>query len=136
MVQTVGRFIVSRLYSGGVRDTLSYPKDSINGVFGASKAFDKTEFIQAQHEETTGLMEWACADFSGKLDVAISTLGLIHLVTGVCDTRVDPEPHLAIVKQQDWATNGGHDRYENDLAVLFKLVPSGYSIEGSGRCQE
>ena len=43
MIQTVGAFVVSRLYAWGVRRMFGYPGDGINR--------DQIEFIQFRHEE-------------------------------------------------------------------------------------
>ena len=57
MAQTVGDFIVERLYAWGVRRIFGYPGDGINGFFGAlNRADGKIEFIQARHEEMAAFM--------------------------------------------------------------------------------
>jgi len=40
MSQTVGDFLVDRLYAWGVRRIFGYPGDGINGVFGALKSWN------------------------------------------------------------------------------------------------
>jgi glyoxylate carboligase len=64
MTQTVGDFVVSRLYAWGVRRMFGYPGDGINGVFGAlNRAGDKIEFIQARHEEMAAFMRLLTRNF-------------------------------------------------------------------------
>jgi pyruvate dehydrogenase (quinone) len=49
MSQTVGDFLVERLYAWGVRVIFGYPGDGINGVFGAlNRAGGKIRFVQAR----------------------------------------------------------------------------------------
>lgn len=118
MTQTVGDFVVSRLYAWGVRRMFGYPGDGINGVFGAlNRAEDKIQFIQARHEEMAAFMASAYAKFSGELGVCIATSGpgAAHLVTGMYDARADHQPLLAIVGQQALGALGGHYQQEVDL---------------------
>ncbi|MGV1873720.1 thiamine pyrophosphate-requiring protein [Agrobacterium rosae] len=125
MTQTVGDFIVSRLYAWGVRRMFGYPGDGINGVFGAlNRAEEKIEFVQARHEEMAAFMASAYSKFSGQLGVCIATSGpgATHLVTGMYDAKADHQPLLAIVGQQSRDAIGGHYQQEVDLGSLFKDV--------------
>lgn len=138
MAQTVGDFIVSRLYAWGVRRMFGYPGDGINGVFGAlNRASDKIEFVQARHEEMAAFMASAYAKFSGELGVCIATSepGATHLVTGMYDARADHQPLLAIVGQQARGAIGGHYQQEVDLAALFKDVARDFVHQASTPAQ-
>ena len=138
MAQTVGDFIVSRLYAWGVHRMFGYPGDGINGVFGAlNRASDKIEFIQARHEEMAAFMASAYAKFSGELGVCIATSGpgATHLVTGMYDARADHQPLLAIVGQQARGAIGGHYQQEVDLAALFKDVARDFVHQASTPAQ-
>jgi len=138
MTQTVGDFVVSRLYAWGVRRMFGYPGDGINGVFGAlNRAGDKIEFIQARHEEMAAFMASAYAKFSGELGVCIATSGpgAAHLVTGMYDARADHQPLLAIVGQQARGALGGHYQQEVDLAALFKDVARDFVHQASTPAQ-
>ncbi len=138
MTQTVGDFVVSRLYAWGVRRMFGYPGDGINGVFGAlNHAGDKIEFIQARHEEMAAFMASAYAKFSGELGVCIATSGpgAAHLVTGMYDARADHQPLLAIVGQQARGALGGHYQQEVDLAALFKDVARDFVHQASTPAQ-
>src|SRR3954465_11341793 len=125
MSQTVGDFIVDRLYQWGVRRIFGYPGDGINGIFGAlQRAEGKIEFVQARHEEMAAFMASAYAKFSGELGVCIATSGpgATHLVTGLYDARLDHQPVLAIVGQQARNAIGGHYQQEVNLTSLLKDV--------------
>src|ERR1700749_324196 len=129
MAQTVGYFIVERLYSWGVRKIFGYPGDGIKGVVGAlNRAEGKIDFIQVRHEEMAAFMASAYAKFTGDLGVCIATSGpgAAHLVTGLYDARLDHQSVLAIVGQQARAAMGGHYQQEVDLASLFKDVAGAF----------
>ncbi|WP_028747919.1 thiamine pyrophosphate-requiring protein [Rhizobium mesoamericanum] len=138
MSQTVGDFVVSRLYAWGVRRIFGYPGDGINGVFGAlNRADGEIEFVQARHEEMAAFMASAHAKFTGDLGVCIATSGpgATHLITGMYDARADHQPLLAIVGQQARGAIGGHYQQEVDLAALFKDVARDFVYQASTPAQ-
>jgi pyruvate dehydrogenase (quinone) len=138
MAQTVGDFVVERLYAWGVRRIFGYPGDGINGVFGAlNRAEGKIEFIQARHEEMAAFMASAYAKFTGELGVCIATSGpgASHLITGLYDARMDHMPVLAIVGQQARNALGGHYQQELDLASMFKDVAGSFVQQASAPAQ-
>jgi pyruvate dehydrogenase (quinone) len=138
MSQTVGDFLVQRLYQWGVRHIFGYPGDGINGVFGAlNRAQGKIQFIQARHEEMAAFMASAYAKFSGNLGVCIATSGpgASHLTTGLYDALMDHQPVLAIVGQQARNALGGQYQQELDLVSMFKDVAGAYVQQASSPAQ-
>jgi len=138
MAQTVGDFIIERLYAWGVRKIFGYPGDGINGVFGAlNRANGKIEFIQARHEEMAAFMASGYAKFSGQLGVCIATSGpgASHLITGLYDARLDHMPVLAIAGQQARDAIGGHYQQEVDLVSMFKDVAGAFVQQASSPAQ-
>src|SRR6201986_501926 len=138
MAQTVGYFIVERLYSWGVRKIFGYPGDGINGVFGAlNRAEGKIDFIQARHEEMAAFMASAYAKFTGDLGVCIATSGpgASHLITGLYDARLDHMPVLAIAGQQSRDSIGGHYQQEVDLVSMFKDVAGAFVQQATSPAQ-
>src|ERR1700753_3442796 len=134
MAQTVGDFLVERLYAWNVRIIFGYPGDGINGVFGAlNRAGKKIRFVQARHEEMAAFMASAYAKFTGELGVCIATSGpgATHLVTGLYDARMDHVPVLAICGQQARDAIGGHYQQESDLASLLKDVAGAFVHQAS-----
>src|SRR6201992_4059682 len=130
MAQTVGDFLVERLYAWNVRIIFGYPGDGINGVFGAlGRADKKIEFVQARHEEMAAFMASAYAKFTGELGVCIATSGpgASHLITGMYDARMDHVPVLAIAGQQARAALGGHYQQEVDVVSMFKDVAGAFA---------
>jgi pyruvate dehydrogenase (quinone) len=138
MSQTVGDFLVKRLYQWGVRHIFGYPGDGINGIFGAlNRADQKIHFIQARHEEMAAFMASAYAKFSGELGVCIATSGpgASHLITGLYDAKLDHQPVLAIAGQQARNALGGHYQQELDLVSMFKDVAGCYVQQASSPAQ-
>ncbi|HVX95664.1 MAG TPA: thiamine pyrophosphate-requiring protein, partial [Polyangia bacterium] len=66
--------------------------------------------------------------FTGQLGVCLATSGpgAIHLLNGLYDARMDHQPVLAIVGQQDRTALGGEYQQEVDLISLFKDVAREY----------
>jgi pyruvate dehydrogenase (quinone) len=135
---TVSDAIVERLLAWGIRRIYGFPGDGINGVLGAlHRAEARIEFIQVAHEELAGMAACAHAKFTGELGVCLSTggPGLIHMLNGMYDAKLDHTPLLAIVGQQAMAGIGGSEQQEVDLLPLAKDVASAY-VEVIGKPQQ
>lgn len=132
MAELVGDYILSRLYSWGVRRIFGYPGDGINGIMGALDRSRETdhplELVQVRHEEMAAFMACAHAKFTGQVGVCLATSGpgAIHLLNGLYDAKLDHQPVVAIVGQQARAAIGGHYQQEVDLVSLFKDVAHEY----------
>jgi len=125
MRQTVGDFVIDRLYGWGVRRIYGYPGDGISGLIGAlDRAGERIEFVQARHEELAAFMAVAHAKFTGEIGVCLATSGpgAIHLLNGLYDGKMDHQPVLAIVGQQATTALGADYQQEVDLISLFKDV--------------
>ena len=128
MAETVGAHILDRLHGHGVRRVYGYPGDGINGLLGAFHEVEDVEFIQAAHEELAAFMACAHAKFSGDVGVCLATSGpgAIHLLNGLYDAKLDHQPVVAIVGQQQTLALGSSYQQEVDLGSLFKDVASEY----------
>jgi pyruvate dehydrogenase (quinone) len=128
MAQTVGEYLLRRLAAWGVRRIYGYPGDGINGVIGALRRVEEVEFIQVRHEENAAFMACGHAKFTGEVGVCLATSGpgAIHLLNGLYDAKMDHQPVVAIVGQQDRAALGGDYQQEVDLISLFKDVAHEY----------
>ena len=127
--KTVGDFLLERLAQWGVRRIYGYPGDGINGIMGAFGRTDgEMKFVQARHEELAAFMACAHAKFTGEVGVCLATSGpgAIHLLNGLYDAKLDHQPVLAIVGQQERAAMGGDYQQEVDLMSLFKDVANEY----------
>ncbi|MGJ0509798.1 MAG: thiamine pyrophosphate-requiring protein [Methylocystis sp.] len=125
MSNTVGDFLVHRLYEWGVRRIFGYPGDGINGVLGAlQRAKEKIDFVQVRHEEMAAFMASAHAKFTGEMGVCLSTggPGASHLITGLYDAKCDHMPVLAIAGQAPRTARGAHYQQELNLDRMFSDV--------------
>ncbi len=121
----VADFVLERLTEWGVRRVFGYPGDGINGFLGAfDRADGNPELIQVRHEEMSAFMACGHAKFTGELGVCIATSGpgAIHLLNGLYDAKLDHQPVLAIVGQQQTISLGADFQQEVDLHSLFKDV--------------
>src|SRR3954471_675973 len=129
MDTTVADHVLDRLEEWGVRRIYGYPGDGINGLLGAlERAGDRFELVQTRHEEMAAFMACGHAKFTGdgRVCVATSGPGAIHLLNGLYDAKLDHQPVVAIVGQQARSGLGGHYQQEVDLNTLFKDVAHEY----------
>jgi pyruvate dehydrogenase (quinone) len=128
-VPNTAEFMLSRLANWGVKRIYGYPGDGINGLLGAfHEVGDRIEFTQTAHEEIAAFAACAHAKFTGEVGVCMATSGpgAIHLLNGLYDAKLDHQPVVAIVGQQQRMGLGGHYQQEVDLGSLYKDVASEY----------
>src|SRR5215218_272508 len=121
----VAQFMLGRLANWGVKRIYGYPGDGINGLLGAfHEVGDRIEFTQTAHEEIAAFAACAHAKFTGEVGVCMATSGpgAIHLLNGLYDARLDHQPVVAIVGQQQRMSLGAAYQQEVDLQTLFKDV--------------
>jgi pyruvate dehydrogenase (quinone) len=129
MAGNVSDYLVNRLAAWGISRVYGYPGDGINGVMGAlRRAEGKVELVQPRHEELAAFMACAHAKFTGEVGVCIATSGpgAIHLLNGLYDAKMDHQPVVAIIGQQNRMALGGDYQQEVDLLTLFKDVAHEY----------
>ena len=129
MRETTADFMLKRLKQWGITRIYGYPGDGINGIMGAFERIEgELAFVQARHEEMAAFMACAHAKFTGQVGVCLATSGpgAIHLLNGLYDAKLDHQPVMAIVGQQQLPALGGHYQQEVDLVSLFKDVASDY----------
>src|SRR5215204_1164517 len=120
MAKTAADFMLERLGEWGVERIYGYPGDGINGILGAlGRHEDEFDFIQARHEEMAAFMACGHAKWTGQPGVCLATSGpgAIHLLNGLYDAKLDHQPVVAIVGQQDSMAIGGNYQQEVDRAV-------------------
>ena len=131
MSQTVADFMLKRLTEWGISRIYGFPGDGINGILGAlGRQDDEIEFVQTRHEEMAAFMACGHAKWTGEPGVCLATSGpgAIHLLNGLYDAKLDHQPVVAIVGQQDSMAIGGNYQQEVDLGTLFKDVASEYIV--------
>jgi len=129
MAKTTADFMLERLTDWGVRNIYGYPGDGISSTLKAlGTAIDRFTFVQARHEEEAAFMACAHAKWTGEPGVCLATSGpgAIHLLNGLYDAKLDHQPVVAIIGQQDRAALGGSYQQEVDLLTLFKDVAHNY----------
>jgi pyruvate dehydrogenase (quinone) len=88
MSELVADYVLTRLRQWGVHRIYGYPGDGINGFLGAlDRAQDKTEFIQARHEEMAAFMACGHAKFTGEVGVCMATSGPGAIATLIRGSR-------------------------------------------------
>jgi pyruvate dehydrogenase (quinone) len=126
MSQTVAEFMLQRLHEEwGVGRIYGYPGDGINGFMGAFQELGgKPEFVQVRHEVIAGYAACAHAKFTDEAGVCIATSGpgAIQLLNGLYDAKLDHQPVVAIVGQQQRVSLGSDWLQEVDLHALLKDV--------------
>jgi pyruvate dehydrogenase (quinone) len=138
MPKFVADHMLERLSEWGVKRIYGYPGDGINGILGAlDRHSDEIDFIQARHEEMAAFMACGEAKWTGEVGVCLATSGpgAVHLLNGLYDAKLDHQPVVAIVGQQDSAALGGNYQQEIDLPVLFKDVASEYIVNVTNPAQ-
>ncbi|MFL5896613.1 MAG: thiamine pyrophosphate-requiring protein [Thermoleophilaceae bacterium] len=125
-MSSVGEFMLDRLHSEwGVQRIFGYPGDGISGLMGALRELDgKPEFIQVRHEVIASYAACAHAKVTGEVGVCLATSGpgAIQLLNGLYDAKLDHQPVLAIVGQQQRVSLGAGWLQEVDLQTLFSDV--------------
>jgi pyruvate dehydrogenase (quinone) len=123
--QNVAHFMLERLAEWGVRRIYGYPGDGINGLLGAfHDVGDRVAFTQVRHEELASFAASAHAKFTGEVGVCMATSGpgAVHLLNGLYDAKLDKQPVVAIVGQQNRMSLGAEYQQEMDLNALYKDV--------------
>lgn len=120
---TVGEHMLGRLHDEwGVRRIYGYPGDGISGLMGALRELDgKPEFVQVRHEVIASYAACAHAKLTGEVGVCLATSGpgAIQLLNGLYDAKLDHQPVVAIVGQQQRVSLGADWLQEVDLQTLF-----------------
>ena len=127
--QQVSDFFMERLAAWGIRRIFGLPGDGINGLLGAmQRAGDQFEFVQVAHEEVAALAACGHAKFTGEIGVCMATSGpgVIHMLNGLYDAKMDGQPVLAIVGQQDATALGSEFQQEVNIVSLVHDVASAY----------
>src|SRR4051794_41503907 len=70
---------------------------------GALRRAGEPAFVQARHEEAAAFMAVGHAKYTGRVGVVLSTQGpgAVHLLNGLYDAKLDSQPVVALMGQQD-----------------------------------
>ena len=126
MSQSVAEFMLDRLRGEwGVSRIYGYPGDGINGFMaGFQELGGQPEFVQVRHEVIASFAACAHAKFTDEVGVCVATSGpgAIQLLNGLYDAKLDHQPVVALIGQQQRMSLGSDWLQEVDLAALFKDV--------------
>src|SRR5436190_19765913 len=126
MSESVAEFMLRRLAEEwGVRRVYGYPGDGISGLMGAFQELGgRPEFVQVRHEVIASFAACAHAKFTGEVGVCVATSGpgAIQLLNGLYDAKLDHQPVVAIVGQQQRVSLGSDWLQEGDLQALLNDV--------------
>jgi pyruvate dehydrogenase (quinone) len=121
----VADYVLQRLREWGVERVYGCPGDGIDGPLAAfDRAEGHPEFIQTRHEEMAAFMACAHAKPTGTVGcrTATSGPGAVHLLHGLYDAKLDHQPVVAVVGQQERLSLGSHYQQEIALDRLFADV--------------
>src|SRR3954470_10994945 len=121
----VADVVVERLRAWGVPRVFGYSGDGNNAFMAAlRRAGGDPEFVQARHEEAAAFMAVGHAKYTGGVGVVLATQGpgAVHLLNGLYDAKLDSQPVVALVGQQQRSALGSDYQQEVDLAALFHDV--------------
>src|ERR687888_2231640 len=138
MGKIASELLVERLIDWGVDVVFGLPGDGINGIMeGLRRHRDRIRFLLVHHEEAAAFMATAYAKSTGRLGVCLATSGpgVLHLINGLYDAKLDHVPVLAITGMQATSQLGtGYqqevhlDRVFMDLCVYNQMVHVPVSI--------
>src|SRR5438128_7375207 len=122
---TAADVLIEGLIDWGVEVVFGLPGDGINGIMESLRTHqDKVRFIQVRHEESAALMACGYANEPGKLVVCLVTSGpgVIHLLNGLYDAKLDGQSVLAITGLQFHDLIGTYTQQDVALDKLFTDV--------------
>jgi pyruvate dehydrogenase (quinone) len=99
MAHTAADLLIEGLIAWGIETVFGLPCDGIDGIMEAlRKAQDRIRFIHVRHQEAAAFMACAYAKYTGRLGVCLATSGpgVVHLLNGLYDAKLDQAPVLAI----------------------------------------
>src|SRR4051794_36602317 len=126
MAKSVAHYMLGRLRDDwGVKRVYGYPGDGISGLMGAFQELGGSpEFVQVRHEVIASFAACAHSKFTGEIGVCVATSGpgALQLLNGLYDAKLDHQPVLAIVGQQQRVSLGADWLQEVDLHRVLSDV--------------
>ena len=123
--RTVSDLVVDRLRAWGVPRVFGYSGDGVNGILGAfRRAGGDPRFVQARHEEAAAFMAVGHAKYTGGVGVVLATQGpgAVHLLNGLYDAKLDSQPVVAMMGQQQQSALGSATSRRSTSRPLVKDV--------------
>ncbi|HBI9306786.1 TPA: pyruvate oxidase [Staphylococcus aureus] len=117
--------LVKALQAWDIDHLYGIPGDSIDAVVDSLRTVrDQFKFYHVRHEEVASLAAAGYTKLTGKIGVALSIggLGLIHLLNGMYDAKMDNVPQLILSGQTNSTALGTKAFQETNLQKLCEDV--------------
>ncbi|MEB7462682.1 pyruvate oxidase [Staphylococcus succinus] len=101
------------------------PGDSIDAVVDSLRTErNNIEFVHVRHEEVASLAAASYTKLTGKIGVALSIggPGIVHLLNGMYDAKMDNVPQLILAGQTDSTALGTKAFQETDISKMVEDV--------------
>ena len=117
--------LVKALQAWDIDHLYGIPGDSIDAVVDSLRTErDNIEFVHVRHEEVASLAAAGYTKLTGKIGVALSIggPGVIHLLNGMYDAKMDNVPQLILAGQTDSTALGTKAFQETDISKMVDDV--------------
>src|SRR5699024_3165087 len=121
--------LVKALQAWEIDHLYGIPGDSIDAVVDSLRTErDNIEFVHVRHEEVASLAAASHTKLTGKIGVALSIggPGVVHLLNGMYDAKMDNVPQLILAGQTDSTALGTKAFKETDVGKMVDDV-AGYN---------
>ncbi|MBF2752085.1 MULTISPECIES: pyruvate oxidase [Staphylococcus] len=117
--------LVKALQAWDIDHIYGIPGDSIDAVVDRLRTErDNIEFVHVRHEEVGSLAAASYTKLTGKIGVALSIggPGVVHLLNGMYDAKMDNVPQLILAGQTDSTALGTKAFQETDISNMVDDV--------------
>lgn len=117
--------LVKALQAWDIDHIYGIPGDSIDAVVDSLRTErDNIEFVHVRHEEVGSLAAASYTKLTGKIGVALSIggPGVVHLLNGMYDAKMDNVPQLILAGQTDSTALGTKAFQETDIRNMVDDV--------------
>lgn len=117
--------LVKALQAWDIDHLYGIPGDSIDAVVDSLRTVrNNIKFVNVRHEEVASLTASSYTKVTGKIGVALSIggPGVIHLLNGMYDAKMDNVPQLILAGQTDSTALGTKAFQETDISKLVDDV--------------
>lgn len=117
--------LIKTLEAWGIDHLYGIPGDSIDVIVDSLRTESSNiKFINVRHEEVASLTAAAYTKLTGKIGVALSIggPGVVHLLNGIYDAKMDNVPQLILAGQVDSNVLGTKAFQEINISKMVKEV--------------
>ena len=117
--------LVKALEAWDIDHLYGIPGDSIDAVVDSLRTVrDSFDFVHVRHEEVASLAAASYTKLTGKIGVALSIggPGVVHLLNGMYDAKLDNVPQLILAGQTDSTALGTKAFQETDIPKMVQDV--------------